>query len=86
MTMKWNNRESFQEHHERMRGFRRSHDDVALVNAPRCDEAALLESMEPLQICRTMMQTGGSRFLNSTADWSTLVPIPKVARYKLSQN
>ena len=86
MTIEWNNRESFQEHHERMRGFRRSHADVALANAPRLDEPTLLESMEPLQIRCTMMETGGSRFLNSTADWSALVPIPKVARYKLSQN
>ena len=79
-------RDSFQEHDERIRGFRRSHAEVAMVNAPRCDQATLIESMELLPVSRTMVETGGSRFLSGTADWSALVPVPKVARYKLSKN
>lgn len=76
----------FQEHDERMRGFRRSHAEVAMVNAPRCDEATLIESMELLPVSRPVTETGGSRFLSGVTDWSALVPVPKVARYKLSQN
>ncbi|GAH49501.1 unnamed protein product [marine sediment metagenome] len=98
MTMKWNSRndqfdpnggngrESFEEHDERMREFRRSHADVAVVNGPRLDKAALLERMRSLQVSHTMMETGGSRLLNGTTDWSALVPVLKVAGYKLSQN
>ena len=98
MTMGWNNRDyrfglngghsrgSFEEHDERMREFRRSHTNVAMVNASRLDEAALIESMEPMQVSRNIIETGGSRLLNDTTDWSTLVPVLKVARYKLSQN
>ena len=98
MAMKWKNRDyrfnpnggngsgSFEEHDERAREFRRSHADVAMVNAPRCDESALLESMKPLQVRRTMMEAGGSAFPNDTTDRSALVPVWKVARYKLSQN
>ena len=77
---------SFQEHNERMRGFRRSHADVAMVNALRCDEPALLESTQPWQVSRIIIETGGSAPLNGTTDWSALIPVPKVARYKLSQN
>ena len=98
MVMKWNSkdyqfdpngrngRESFEEHDERMTEFHSSHANVAMVNTPRFDEAALLERMESLQVSRTMMETGGSRLLNSTTDWSALVPVLKIARYKLSQN
>ena len=98
MTMEWNNRDyrfdsdggngrsSFQGHNEHMREFRGSHADVALVNGRRLDESALLERMESLQVSRIMMETGGSRLLNGTTDWSALVPVLKVGRYKLSQN
>jgi len=81
-----NGRGSFEEHAEHMREFRRSHADVAMVNAPRCNKAALLESMRPSPLRRTMMETGGSRLLNSTTVWLALVPMLRVARYKLSQN
>ena len=96
--MEWNNRNdrfdpnggngrgSFEQHSECMREFRRSHADVAMVNAPRCGESALLESMRPLQVRRTMIETGGSALPNDTTDRSALVPMWKVARYKLSQN
>ena len=98
MAMKWNSRDyqfdpnggngrgSFQEHNKRMREFRSSHANVVMVNGPRLGEAALLERMESLRIRRNMMETGGSRLLNGATDWSTLVPMWKVAGYKLSQN
>ncbi len=98
MTMEWNSRndrfdpnggngrESFEKHNESMREFRRSHANVAIVNGPRLDEAAYLERMASLQVSHTMMETGGSALLNDTTDWSALVPVLKVAGYKLSQN
>ena len=79
-------RGSFQEHDERIRGFRRSHAEVAMVNAPRCDQATLIGRMQPLHVSHPVTETGGSRFLSGTADWSALVPVLRVARYKLSQN
>lgn len=81
-----NGRSSFQEHDEHMRGFRRYHAGVAMVNAPRWDKATLIESMEPLPVSRLVTETGGSRFINGTVDWSALVPVLKVAQYKISHN
>ncbi len=98
MIMEWNNGDyrfdfnggnsnsSFEQHNECMREFRSSHADVALVNQPKRDELARLDSMLPLQVPHPIMETGGSRFLSGTADWSALVPVLRVARYKLSQN
>ena len=98
MAIVWNNRNdrfnpnggngrgSFEEHNDRMRGFRRSHADVATVNTPRCDESALLGRTRPLQVRRTMMETGGSRLLNGTSDWSVLVHIRRLTLRKFSQN
>jgi len=97
MTMKWNHRDyrfdsnggngngSFEQHNECMREYRGSHADVAMVNGPRLDEATLLESLLFLRI-NYVVETGGSRLLNGAMDWSALVPVWKVARYKLSQN
>ena len=97
MAMEWNNRDyqfdpnggngrgSFQQHNESMREFRRSHTDVAMVNGPRLDEAAFLESLLFLRV-NYVMETGGSALPDDTADQSPLVPIWKVAQYKLSQN
>ena len=98
MTMKWNSRndwfdpnggngrESFEEHNESMREFRRSHANVAMVNGPRLDEAALLERMASLQVSRNMMETGGSTIPNDTTGQTPLILMWKVAGYKLSQN
>ena len=82
-----NNNGSFQEHDRQMREFRTSHADVALVNGPRLDEVTFLQTLKPLQTnCTMTMETGGSAFPDDTSDQSPLVPIWKVARYKLSQN
>ena len=97
MAMKWNNRDyrfdsnggngrgSFEEHDERMREFRSSHTDVALVNGPRLDEATFLEKLLFLRI-NYVTETGGSALPNEVIDWSALDLMRKVARYKLSQN
>ena len=98
MTMEWNKRDyrlganggngkgSFEEHDEHMRRFRRAHADVAWVNQPKRDELAHLDSMLPLPVTHPVMETGGSRFHRSTTNWSVLVPVCKVARYRLSPN
>ncbi len=98
MTTTWNNRgsrfdpskgndqESFLEHAKCMTGFRRSHADVVMVNGPRCDESALLESTKLLQVHLTTIEMGGARLGNGTTDWSALVSVLKVPRYKLSLN
>jgi hypothetical protein len=83
----YNNRNSngsFREHDRQMREFRRSHADVALVNGLRVNEAALLESLLFLRV-NYIVETGGSAFPDYTTDQPPLVPIWKVARYKLSQ-
>ncbi len=97
MTMRWNSRDyrfypnggngkgSFEEHNECMREFHRSHADVAMVNGPRLDEAAFLESLLFLRV-NYVVETGGSALPDDTSDRSALVPIWRVARYKLSQN
>lgn len=87
MVVKWNNnRVSFQEHNERMRWFRRSHAGVALVNAPRPKEPSLLESTRPLPLSQIIIELGGTRLPHTNLDWANLMPVPKVASYKLSLN
>ena len=81
-----NGRSSFQEHDEYMSRFRRAHTKVAWTNKPKRDELARLDSMLPLPVSRTMMETGGSRFPNGTVDWLALVSVLKVAQYKISHN
>ena len=97
MTTEWNNRAyrfnpsggdskgSFQGHDRQMRDFRMSHADVALVNGPRLNETAFMESLPLLRVSDTK-ETGGSAPPDDTTDRSQLVPVWKVARYKLSQN
>ena len=87
MTVEWSDsRIFFPEHNECMRRFRRAHADVAWVNKPNRDELARLDSMRPLQVTHPVMETGESRFHSSTTNWSALVPVLKVAAYKLSPN
>ena len=98
MTMERNNRRdlfdhnggngsgSYREHNEHMREFCRSHVQVVMANAVRRDESALLERTRLLQVSYPMMETGGLRLLDGTTDWSALIPLWKVAPYKLSQN
>jgi len=87
MTMEWNHsRVSYAEHNEYMKRFRMAHADIAWSNKPKCDELARLDSMRPLKVTYPMIETGGLRFHSGTTDWSTLVPVFRVASYKLSSN
>lgn len=93
MTLKWNHREyqfndrhdrkSFPEHREHMRDFRQSHAVVTMVNAPKRDELAFLESMPHLKVSHAIA-TGGSLLPNGSNDWLTLAPVMMVARYRFS--
>ena len=98
MAIGWNNRVyrfdlnggnengTFNEHDECMREFRRSHPNVALVNGPRLDKADFLKRLPSLQVRYLVMETGGAKLCGDATDWQALIPIWKVARYKLSQN
>ena len=81
-----NTRISFEKHNEYMRDFRKAHAAVTLVNAPRYGESAILARTEPLQLKDIIIEAGGTGFLDNAMNCSTYVPVPKVARYKLSQN
>lgn len=76
----------FDEHNEQMKVFRRSHSNVALVNSPWCDKLGTLQATYPLQLHRTMTETGGSRIISGIDDWSTLVLVLEVKRHKFWQN
>jgi hypothetical protein len=85
MTIGWNyRRASFREHNENMRGFRKSHAGVALVNAPRRHQPSLRQATLPLS--QIIIERGGARLPDSALDWAALVPVPKVASYKLRPN
>jgi len=86
MAIVENNRDTFEEHNEGMRAFRKSHAGVQLVNAPRRDQPSLLESTRPLHVADIRREIGESRRYVSPEDWSALIPMWKVARYKLSPN
>ena len=98
MTMEWNSRDyrfnqnggndmdMIKGHNERMSEFRSTHTSISMVNAPRLSDAALIGNMESLEVGRNMLEEGGSIFLEGAEFWSALVPVLKVARYKLSQN
>ena len=81
-----NGGDAFAEHAECMRRFLGSHGDLAMVNGPRCGKPALPESNFHLSVQRFMTKSGGARFPNDATDWVTLVPVLKMAQYKLSPN
>jgi len=87
MTMRLDNtRVYFGKHDESMLKFRKAHAAVTLVNAPGYGESAILARTEPLQLKDIIIEAGGTGFLDNAMNWSTYVPVAKVARYKLSQN
>ena len=71
------------EHNERMREFRKSHVSDLKVKLSRRD---LINTMWPLLVTNTVRETGGSRLLKDTLDWSTLIPIQKVTACRFSSN
>jgi len=85
-TMKANGEDSFQDHNNYMKAFRRSHGDVTMVNGPRCNRLSILEMTQPLQLPSivTQIDTGGTK--QHIDDWWVLVDALQVAEHKLSQN
>lgn len=81
-----NGRDSFQEHHEQMKAFCRSHTNVTLGNTPGCGKPGILESTRALRLHRTVPETGGVRLINGLDDWSILVAALEVTRHKFWQN
>lgn len=87
MTMNWNDiRVSFEEHTKSMREFRRSHGNVAMVNVPKPNEFSFLQSMHPLLANQIKVEIGGLDLLDNALDWTSFVPILRVASYKLPLN
>jgi len=123
MSIEWNNknnrfdsnggngRESFRDHNERMRSFRRSHAGNLKVRTRgsetfeehttsmrmfreshpsdlemKVSRRDLIDKMWPLLVTDTLKETGGSRLLKDTLDWSTLIPIQKVTACRFSLN
>ncbi|HEY82456.1 MAG TPA: hypothetical protein G4O01_04100 [Dehalococcoidia bacterium] len=87
MAVVWNgNGGSYQEHDERMRWFRRSHASVAMASAPREEGPSLAESTRPLSLGEVIVELGGTRLSSASSEWSNLMLLPRVARYKLSPN
>ena len=89
MVTEWSNsRVSFPEHNEYMSWFRRAHAEVAWVNQPKRDELARLDSTRSLPVSDIIIEMGGSSSPSSTVmmNWPALVPVLKVAQYKLSPN
>ncbi len=71
------------EHNERMREFRKSHVSDLEMKVSRRD---LIDKMWPLLVTDTLKETGGSRLLKDTLDWSILLPIQKVTACRFSAN
>lgn len=78
--------DSFKQHSECMREFRRSCANVRMVNGRRLDTAALIQNMRRWRVCRALPETGGTVIPEGVIDGSSLVILWKVARHKLSQN
>lgn len=81
-----NHHESFQKHAEYMKSFRKTHAAVALVNGLEHGESPILARTEPLQLKDIIIEAGGTGFLDNAMNWSVYIPMPTVARYKLSRN
>jgi hypothetical protein len=84
--VKANGEDSFEEHNNCMKAFRRSHGDVTMVNGRRCNKLSILEITQPLHLPRmiTQIDTGGTK--HDIDDWWVLVDALQVAEHKLSQN
>ncbi len=76
---------SFLEHAEQITTFRRSQVDTVIVNEIRLDDAGLLGCTRSMSGSLNITDVGGlwSGWID---DISTLVSIPQVAGYRLSQN
>lgn len=91
MTMVWNNRdnrfdpnggngrESFQEHNERMRGFRRSH-------ASNVEMRAAIQKTPLRDIAHVMTERKGARNISGRINWPAIFPTYQVTPRKFSPN
>jgi len=75
--------ESFAEHSERMREFRNSHPDELELKISR---HALINAMRPILLAGRVRETGGTARPVSGADWTSIVPMPTVAKHRFSPN
>ena len=78
-----NGKESFEEHNESMREFRKNHAPELLVKVSRRD---LIDKMWPLLVTDTVKETGGSTGPAGMMDWSVFVPMGKGTTRRFSSN
>jgi hypothetical protein len=77
---------SFSMHNEIMKEFRRSHGEVAMVNATAVVEGDLRKRTTPLTISYGNAGGGGSHLPEQNATRSTTLELSRVAKYKLWPN
>lgn len=87
MAVKWNTRDSFEEHNERMRIFRESHDQAQEVRTEGYDKLTHAEAMHSFRLTHDNMTTMESGSLKDIASLLTFSPaLFPVQRVKLSMN
>jgi len=78
-----NGKESFEEHNETMREFRKNHASESLVKVSRRD---LINTMWPLLVTDTVKETGGAAGLARAMDLSIFVPMGEGTTRRFSSN
>ena len=78
-----NEKNSFNEHNESMREFRKNHAPESLVKVSRRD---LINTMWPLLVTDTVKETGGSTGPAGMMDWSVFVPMGEVTARRFTSN
>jgi len=78
-----NEKDSFNEHNESMREFRKNHAPESLVKVSRRD---LINTMWPLLTTGTTRETGGATGPASMMDWSVFVPMGEGTIRRFSSN
>jgi len=74
---------SFADHNEHMREFRNSHPGELEMRVSR---RALINTMRPLLLANMVKETGGTMRPVSAVDWTSIVPMPTVAKHRFSPN
>ena len=97
MIFKWNRRrpnfnsdnfksEDFREHDQNIRRFYKAHHYAAMANPPRLYIFVPVMRAVPLLPSLARKEMGGIRRHPELKEWEALVPLWRVASYRLSQN
>ena len=80
VLLKWDNAESFKQHLEEMRLFRRSHPSESAL------QARIYKHMPALHVVEPVRDTGGTKRLRDEEHWPWLIPLQKVKKWTFSRN